>query len=148
MAINYGSGEFVMKNSRKRKHLSQDGFTLIEIMMAMVILGIGIMSFVTLQTADVVRNSNSKKQTQGYVWAMDQIEGLLGLDYTDADLTLQGSSAVVGDGHIVARVPYTVEWDVINNTANVANSKLVNVFVRWNGQEVARVDFTRVATSF
>lgn len=143
-----------MKNSRKRKHLSQDGFTLIEIMMAMVILGIGIMSFVTLQTADVVRNSNSKKQSQGYVWAMDQIEGLLALDYSDADLTLQGSSAVVGDGHTpnaadaVLILPYTVEWDVIDNDPNVANSKLVNVFVRWNGREVARVDFTRVETSF
>jgi prepilin-type N-terminal cleavage/methylation domain-containing protein len=137
----------MMKSSRKGKHLSQDGFTLIEVLMAMVILGVGIMSFVALQTSDVTRNTNSKKQSQGYVWAMDQIERLLGLDYTDADLNLLGSSAVVGDGHTVARVPYTVEWDVINNTANVDNSKQVNVFVRWNGREVARVDFTRVQTS-
>lgn len=137
----------MMKSSRKGKHLSQGGFTLIEVLMAMVILGVGIMSFVALQTSDVTRNTNSKKQSQGYVWAMDQIERLLGLDYTDADLNLLGSSAVVGDGHTVARVPYTVEWDVINNTANVDNSKQVNVFVRWNGREVARVDFTRVQTS-
>ncbi len=135
-----------MKNVEDDKSISQQGFTLIEVLIAMVILGIGIMSITALQVDSVGRNSGSKRQSQSYTWAMDQVERLLSLPYTDADLTVQGNPATIGDGHTVARAPYTVEWDVTDNGAQVTNSRLVNVFVRWNGREEARVDFTRVAT--
>lgn len=134
----------------------QSGFTLIEIMMAMVILGIGIFAIVGLQTRNVSLNTGSKKQTEGYTWAMNQIEDLLTLSYTDANLTPQGNTAVVvvGDGHTAIQGPYTVEWDVDDNgtgaggLGNLDNSKRVHVSVRWNQQEVAQLDFTRVQSSF
>ncbi|MBU0664934.1 MAG: type IV pilus modification protein PilV [Proteobacteria bacterium] len=147
----------MMKSSRKEEHLCQQGFTLIEVLMAMVILGIGIMSFVALQTTDVAFNTSSKKQSHGYLVAMDQIERLLALPYTDPALTVLTSNCAAPsdanhcidalDNRYNPPVPYRVQWNVIDNTANVANSRLVNVFVRWNGREVARVDFTRVQTS-
>lgn len=124
------------------------GFTLIEVMIAMVILGIGILAVVGLQTRNMSYNSSSKRQTEGYTWAMDQVERLLALPYTSAQLSVQGSPTVVGDGHTVTRSPYTVEWDVADNSANIPNSRIVNVFVRWQGREVSRVDFTRVQSSF
>ena len=135
-----------------RKSRGQQGFTLIEVMMAMVILGIGIFAIVGLQTRNMGHNSNSKKQTEGYTWAMDQVEALLALGYADANLQPQGDPAVVGDGHTVAQGPYVVEWDVQNNgtggLGNLDNSKRVYVSVRWNAREVAKVDFTRVQNSF
>jgi len=139
-----------MKINRKRN--DQEGFTLIEVMMAMVILGIGIFAIVGLQTRNMTHNSNSKKQTEGYTWAMDQVEALLALGYADPNLQPQGDPAVVGDGYTVAQGPYVVEWDVQNNgtggLGNLDNSKRVYVSVRWNAREVAQVDFTRVQNSF
>ena len=136
---------------------SQAGFTLIEVVVAMVILGIGILAIAGLQTRNVNYNTGSKKQTEGYTWAMDQIENLLALSYTDADLAFQGDTVavVVGDGHSVTQGPYTVEWDVDDNGTGAGglgvldNSKRVHVSVRWNNtQEVAQLDFTRVQSSF
>ncbi len=130
----------------------QQGFTLIEVMMAMVILGIGVFAIVGLQVRNVSHNTNSKKQTEGYTWAMDQVEHLLALRYTHTDLNLKGDPAVIGDGSNTIRGPYVVEWDVQNNgtggLGNVNNSKHVHVSVRWNTREVAQLDFTRVESSF
>lgn len=139
-----------MKNNRI--NTSQQGFTLIEVMVAMVILGIGIFAIVGLQTRNMTYNSSSKRQTEGYTWAMDQIEHLLALSYADTDLQPQGDPATIGDGRIVTQGPYVIEWDVQDNGAgglgNLDNSKRVHVSVRWNAREVAQLDFTRVQNSF
>ncbi len=134
---------------------SQAGFTIIEMLMALVILGIGIMSIVGLQTLNMTYANSSKRQSEGYNWAMDQIEWLLSLDYTDANLAIQGDpvNVIDNDGHILVRAPYTVEWDVADNSAvgpglgNINNSLLVRVSVRWNDREVSNLNFVRTLTS-
>ena len=125
------------------------GFTLVEVLMARVILGIGIMAIVGLQVKNMTYNNSSKKQSEGYTWAMDQVESLLNRSYGDSSL---------GDGlHTVSQGPYTVEWDVQNNgittgsaprLGNIDNTKRVHVSVRWNNTQVAQLDYTRVQASF
>ena len=140
------------KNFVRNAETGQKGFTLIEVMAAMVILGIGILAIVGLQARDMHYNSSSKRQTQAYTWAMDRIERLLALQYTNSDLSVKGNPAVVGDGHkpsaadTTMMAPYVMEWDVVNNTT-IANSRKVSVFVRWKNKEIARVDFIRVQSS-
>jgi Tfp pilus assembly protein PilV len=125
------------------------GFTIIEVLLALAILGFGLLTIATLQVNNTNFNSGSRQQTEGYTWAMDQVENLLHGGYdTDADLQVQGSAAVVGDGHMITQGPYTVEWDVIDNSANIANTRLVSVSIRHNNREVAQVNYTRVRESF
>ncbi|MCF6268037.1 MAG: prepilin-type N-terminal cleavage/methylation domain-containing protein [Desulfuromusa sp.] len=131
-----------------KKNTNEQGFTLVEVMMALVILGIGIFAIVGLQTRNVSLNTGSKKQTEGYTWAMDQVETLLALPYTDANLQPNGGDPTVDDdGYTVIQGPYTVEWDV-NDNAAIANSRIINVRVRWNNKDVAQVDYTRISNSF
>ena len=141
------------KMNKANREYRQQGFTLIEVMIAMVILGIGIFAIAGLQTRNMMYNSGSKKQTEGYTWAMDQIERLYALPYSDVALQVNnGDPAVIGDGYTAARGSYVVEWDVVDNGSgglgNLDNSKRVYVSVRWNAREVAQVDFTRVESSF
>ena len=132
----------------------EGGFTLIEVLMAMVILGIGLFSIAALQVHNMNYNSSSKKQTEGYTWAMDQVENILSYSYVDSNLNIQGSPTTVGDGHLTIQGPYTVEWDVQDNgtgaggLGNIDNSKRIHVSVRWNNRQVAQVDYTRVQASF
>ncbi len=115
----------------------QQGFTLIEVMMAMVILGVGILAIAALQTRNVTYNTGSKKQTEGYTWAMDQVEKLSVTDYS----TVNTGSANQG--------PYTVTWTVVNHL-NIPNAKTVNVQVNWAAQvrPVAQIVFTKTQKSF
>jgi prepilin-type N-terminal cleavage/methylation domain-containing protein len=143
----------------------QDGFTLIEVIFALVILGIGIFGIVALQTNNMNFNSSSKRQTEGYTWAMDKIERLLVAPYpppVGGDLTVQGdpnSPPETPDGHVptaadaAIMAPYTLEWDVeacngANNTPIIPNASKVSVFLRWSGRDVANVEFVRTQVSF
>lgn len=119
----------------------QQGFTLIEVMMAMVILGIGIMSIVALQTRDSMYNNSSRRQTQAYTWAMDRVERLRALPYTDADLVVSATQKSA------SQPPYTVRWLVSDNTANVSGTKKVDVTVLWNNSTISTVSFTRTQSS-
>jgi prepilin-type N-terminal cleavage/methylation domain-containing protein len=140
-AARYGKG------ARQEK-----GFTLIEVLMAMVILGIGIFAIVALQTRDMAFNNTSKHQAEGYTWAMAHVEWLKSLPFTDPSLTVQGSVNVVGDGHVAslgiapAGTPYTFEWDVTAHPdfPSTNDARLVTVFVRWSNQTVAQVEFTKI----
>lgn len=137
----------------KQQNLSEQGFTLIELMIAMVILGIGLFSIAALQVSNVRYNTGSKKSAEGYTWAMDQVERLLTSKYVPTDNVGNscGNSASVDfncAAHNVTQGPYTVAWNVANNFANVPNSVTINVNVTWNAKQVAAVTFTRTATSF
>ncbi len=121
------------------KQIRQQGFTLIEVMMAMVILGVGIMSIVALQTRDTMYNNSSRRQTQAYTWAMDRVERLRSLSYTNADLTTAS--------HSETNAPYTVQWVVSDNTLKVADTKKVDVTVFWNGNAISTITFTRTRSS-
>jgi len=118
---------------------SQHGFTLIELMMAMVILGIGIISIVALQTQDMAYNNSSRRQTQSSTWAMDRIEQLRSVPYTDAQLT-------VGD-HTENQGPYKVNWKVTNNAANVADTKKIVMTIQWNGRDISTTTFIRTESA-
>ncbi|MGB3221283.1 MAG: prepilin-type N-terminal cleavage/methylation domain-containing protein [Desulforhopalus sp.] len=138
---------------------NQKGFTLIEVMIAMVILGFGLLAVGSLQTKNMALNSSSKRQTEGYNFAMDKIERLLTESIDVGDLTVTGSSPTsVGDGRVLTSADiaelgsYTIELDVLNNDINIPNTRRVFVFVRQNvggvPKEVARVNFLRTQASF
>ncbi len=129
----------------RQECFDEKGFTVIEALLALALLGIGLMSIMTLQVSNTNLNSSSRRQTEGYTWAMGQVEKLLDGAYdTDADMQVQGNAGVVGDGHIVVQGPYTVEWDVVDNSAAITNTRLVSVSIRHNNRQIAQVDYTRV----
>jgi type IV pilus modification protein PilV len=112
----------------------QQGFTLIEVLIAMVILGIGIFAIVALQAHNTVRNKSSKAQSEGYTWAMDEAEQLLVADYEGADLS-------VGT-HTRAIPPYTINWNITAHP--IDNAKQINMTILWNNnKQVATLDITR-----
>ncbi len=102
------------------------GFTLIEIMIALVLLSIGVLSIASLQVAAVQGRASSFNITTGGAWAGEQAEQLMALNYTNADLADGAHPAVsLGDGG-----KYTASWVVSENTA--AQTKNITLTVLWN----------------
>lgn len=125
---------------------NQKGMTLIEVMIAMVILGMGLLSVGVLQTSNMAHNTSSKKSTEGYNWMMDRVERLLIEDYSSsADLTVGNHTPDSDDSDMIS--PYTMEWDVASSST-IDNAKKVTVTVEWNGSEVGNVSFIRTEASF
>lgn len=83
---------------------NEKGFTLIEALVAMVILVIGILSLYTMQTTSVKGNATAFGLTSAATWATERIERL----FTDTYGTLADNT--VGETSPDGR--YTVTWDV------------------------------------
>jgi len=62
---------------------NQQGFTLIEVVIALGVLAFGILSIMLMQVSGIRGNSNANTITTQSNWAADRIEQLLNLDYPD-----------------------------------------------------------------
>ncbi|XCN71918.1 MAG: prepilin-type N-terminal cleavage/methylation domain-containing protein [Candidatus Electrothrix aestuarii] len=69
----------------------QDGFTLIETMVAMVIFTIGILALFGMQTAAIKENLAANNITTGATLASDRVEQLIALNYDDTEISEGGA---------------------------------------------------------
>jgi len=101
-----------------RDKRGRQGFTLLEVMIAMAIFSVGILAVGAMQINSANTNTGARIYTEEATWVADQIERLTALDYNDDDLT-------AGD-HAVVQGPYTVSWTVADD-APVAGAKRIAV---------------------
>ena len=75
-----------MKFTLNNLYQRQRGFTLIEVMIALVILTVGLLGLASLQMSAIKGNHLSDNITSALTLAEDKMEELLGLDYDNNDL--------------------------------------------------------------
>ena len=63
------------------------GFTLIEIMIAMVIFVVGMLSVAAMQTSATKGNNTANRSTRAFTWCSDRMEVLMGLPYNDPEFS-------------------------------------------------------------
>lgn len=124
-----------MYNKKEKHRVYKDktgGYTLIEVLIAIAIFSIGIIGVGHMQLRSTSGNSTARIGTEASVWAQDQVETLMLLPYTHADLNV-GAHAVNQGGYQIAWTVYTGAtpagfplWGV---TA-APNTKIVHVAVR------------------
>jgi type IV pilus assembly protein PilV len=118
----------------RRSNLSQrlvangdEGFTLLEVMIALVILSVGLLGLAALQIVAVKGNAFSSEMTSATMIAQQHAEILKSRAYTDTDLTA-GTHAAVGNSK---GVQYTVTWNVTDDAPDT-DMKTVNLTVTWS----------------
>jgi len=120
----------------RQKLFSRNGFSLIEVMIAMVVLSIGLLSLSALQTGAIRGNAKSNNLTQRTVIATNHLEYLLNLPFDHPDLAdLDDITAAPdhdpendgddndGDGTTDeadddGELNYSVTWDITDDTLN------------------------------
>lgn len=140
---------------------SQQGFSLIEAMIAMVILSVGLMAVGLMQIGAMRSNTNANSRSDGVAISQSTLDALRSLPLDDSLLSDNGSlldagSAATGgipnetladhsDGTILGSngQSYTVFWNIIDN-APVAGTKTIRLFVYWTDQ---RFGLNRVITT-
>ena len=81
----------------KVSHFKQNGFTLIEVLIGLIILAIGILAVAGMQITSIIGTSFSNNLSQASVVAQDRIEFLKGLPLNDAQL----NDGTYNDGPII-----------------------------------------------
>ena len=101
------------------------GFTLIEVMVAMVIFAVGILALAGMQSNYISGNAQARLQTEATALGAHVIEQLRSMPFDAADLDPFTNPHQPPAG---STGPYDVQWTVTDN-APVNNTKTVNVVV-------------------
>ncbi len=132
----------IKKNDNGITDAAGDGFTLIEILIAMAVAAIGLFALAHLQCTAIKGNSLSSRYTQATFLAQNILERL-----KNGQLVNEGTfglskrpvseSGVVRDAGVFSGItevgggggPFNVQWQVANHTEW---SRLIRVTVSWN----------------
>ena len=119
------------------------GFTMIEVLMAMVIFLIGFLAVGSMQIAAVNGNAAARTRTEAMTLASDVVEQLMALPYNSSGFIgpfnisnpLDDTDPTVGQPTVYGWYSnsgdlYDVRWSVDENLP-VTNTKTVEVTVRW-----------------
>ena len=112
------------KLTKRTKQMTDEGFTLVEVMIGMAIFLIGFLAVGSMQIAAINGNADAREATEAATRATDQLETLIALPY---DSIVSGGP--VTDG------AYRVSWEVVDGTAALntplPDTKTITVTVTW-----------------
>jgi type IV pilus assembly protein PilV len=115
----------MMKGLRKRMHrMKTEGFTLIELVVAILVFALGIMGIMKMHSATVQSNNYSMQLTEAVNIGETQLEILRGLDFTTSTMSVGAHNTTTARSR---GIPYNVSYTVTNPgtstpTRNVALS--------------------------
>jgi prepilin-type N-terminal cleavage/methylation domain-containing protein len=116
------------QSNKAEMPMGMQGFTLIEILIAIAIFSIGILAVSAMQMTSVKGNASARRITEATALAENRIERLLELSYDHNDLNpaLNPHQATSG--------PYEINWTVTESDLDadgLNDSKTVSVTVNW-----------------
>ena len=96
------------------------GYTLVEVLIAMAIFAVGFLALASLQIRSISQNASSRMYTDATTMAVESMERLISLPYDHAELD-QGNnphSTQTTEG-------YTIEWNIQDNVPMTATKTIV-----------------------
>ncbi|MCJ7547777.1 MAG: prepilin-type N-terminal cleavage/methylation domain-containing protein [Deltaproteobacteria bacterium] len=119
----------------RRQFKSTKGFTLIEVMIAVVILAVGLLALMAMQIVSIKANAFSSEMTYSTMLAQQQLETLRNLPFTDAALAAVPPSTP----HTLPAIidakggSYSVSWEVADTTTAM---KTITLYVDWQSRRL------------
>jgi type IV pilus assembly protein PilV len=121
-----------------------DGFTLLEVMIALVILAVGLLGLAALQLTAVKSNAFSGEMTYATMKAQQYAEVFKSLPFTDTDLDSTGNPHTAIESS--KGVQYTVTWNVTDNVP-ATDMKSINITVEWTSLRQGKASEAGTVTS-
>lgn len=132
----------------KSLKISAQGFTLMELMIAMAIFSIGVLSVVSLQISSVNQNTNSRKFNEAAAFAQGRIDTLLSLPINS--VVLAATPPPAPGVNPIQISGYSIQTNIINNAVDLdglppANDAMIVEIVVFDpgGVERSRIRFLK-----
>jgi type IV pilus assembly protein PilV len=109
---------------------SQQGFTLIEVMIALVILAAGLLALMTMQIVSIKSNAFSSEMTYASMLAQSRLEQIRNMPY--ASITPGVVTDTVPARDATKGMAYNVKTQVVDNTP-ATDMKTVTLTIDWWG---------------
>ena len=109
------------------------GFTLIELVVALLVFAVGIVGILRMHQASVQANSYNMQLTEAVAIAQNQLETLHGLAFTSTSMTVgvHGTNIIPSPRN----VPYSLSWTVINPGA-LFPIRTIALSVTWQDKNI------------
>jgi Tfp pilus assembly protein PilV len=131
--------------SKAGKLKKDEGYTLIEALIAICIFSIGLLAVGAMQTSTIKVNSSAGKITTCMTWAQDKLEELMALSYSDHQLEDLGDppsgTDSQGELHQETFNNYTISWTVTDDTP-LTGTKLITVTAAGRGK-IAEISYVK-----
>jgi type IV pilus assembly protein PilV len=119
-----------IKTREKNMNKKQAGFTLIEVMIALVILAVGLLALMTMQIVSIRANAFSSEMTYAAMVGQGELEKIRNMNY-DSVLAVASATYTV-DPALAKGVEYKTETRVQDNIP-ATDMKTVTLIVNWYG---------------
>ena len=126
------------------------GFTLIEVMIALIILAVGLLALMTMQIVSIRANAFSSEMTYASMLAQSRLEQLRNMDYASIPPTAGPITDVIIPGGATTKgISYTVLRDV-DDDFPAADMKTITLTINWTGSPAGSTGGSTVnfSTSF
>ena len=132
----------------KKKIMNRKGFTLVEVLIAIVFLGIGLLAVAGMQVMSIKGNSFSADMTRASMLARDRLEGLRALSFKDGDLYL-GYHEVKHETFADSDPKgfFKMEYDVSEVTDSKGRARLIELRVMWHDKVDHRLTFSTIKST-
>lgn len=107
------------------------GFSLLEVLVALIILAVGLLGLAALQITAIRFNAGSRELTYATFLLQKKIEELKALPFDDSNLTESHTQVFINEEEGGYRMPYLVTWNVTENAPDEGFKKVL-VQVSWN----------------
>jgi len=104
------------------KFKKNQGYTLVEVLIAMAIFALGFLSLATIQIKSIRQNASAQMYTEATTMATESMERLISLPYDHLDLDQNANP------HSMTTGGYTVMWNVqADNPVTATKTIVMNV---------------------
>jgi type IV pilus assembly protein PilV len=130
-----GTGKAYTTEPAISKSKKEEGFTLIEVLIAVSIFAVGLLAIAAMQTSAIRVNSSAGQITELTTRGLDKIEELISLSYTDPWLEERNPPDTDSAGNIHQETSdgYTVSWSITDDSPT-QGTKLIRVTVEGRGK--------------
>jgi type IV pilus assembly protein PilV len=97
---------FNISSDSLRETTNDRGFTFIEVLIVLAIFSIGVLAVAVMQVTSIYTNASARMSGEATALAVNQVEALMALPYTDEDLN------PANNPHGFVQDAYSVDWNV------------------------------------